>query len=74
MGRWVDAVSSNIDCYKFDLTGDKIGTLTIQYRGGSVYDYHNVPEELVDQMESHLSLGSFVHRNLVGKYEYIRSR
>ena len=65
--------SSNIKGMDFELTGDGVGRLTMQFHG-SVYDYDDVPESVWDQLMDALhsedgSVGRSFHALVRGKFE-----
>lgn len=43
-------------------------TMTIEYRSGGVYSYSGVPKEIYQQAKDAPSIGSFVARNIKGRY------
>lgn len=44
--------------------------LTIIYVSGAVYAYENVPGEIYNAMKSAMSKGTFLNRNIKGKYPF----
>lgn len=59
--------SSNIEAF-----GHENGTLTVRFKGGAVYDYENVPQEIHDAWvkdhEDGGSAGKFFHRHIKHYY------
>lgn len=45
--------------------------LMVRFRSGSTYEYHNVPETILDDLLSASSAGNFV-RNELSAYSYSR--
>jgi len=46
--------------------------LLIQYKGKNKYVYKDVPVDTFNQMTFSKSVGSYVSKNVKGKYEYIK--
>jgi len=59
--------SSNIESFSFDPDTD---TLTVAFRNGEEYDYLNVPAATYRAMQAAPSAGSFLHRQVKGRYAY----
>jgi hypothetical protein len=49
-------------------------TLTIQFRGGRVYEYYNVPQNIFDGLLAASSKGKYHHRHIKERYRYCRIR
>jgi len=45
-------------------------TLRVIYVSGLVYDYKDVPEEVYVAMKTASSKGTFLNKNIKGKYEF----
>jgi hypothetical protein len=46
-------------------------TLRVQFHGKSkVYDYTDVPQETVDAMHQAESIGSYIAKNVIGKFPH----
>jgi hypothetical protein len=45
-------------------------TLRITYVSGKIYDYHNVPKAIYDEMKAANSKGTFLNRFIKGKYPF----
>lgn len=45
------------------------GTLTVFFRGGRQYVYHNVPEEVFEQFMNAPSKGMFYNQYIKGSYQ-----
>ena len=63
----LDVISSNIDAISYDTDEEK---LLVTFKGGSSYEYFNVPQDVFDQLETAESKGSFMAKNIKGKFEY----
>lgn len=59
--------SSNISSIGYDPESQ---TLEIEFHGGGIYEYFNVPESVFDTLMSSSSLGSFFHRSIRNKYRF----
>lgn len=63
-------VSSQVTGFGYDATA-KI--LRVQFKGGSTYDYKNVPPDVAAGMEKCESVGKYLHTNIKGAgYEFER--
>lgn len=47
-------------------------TMTVEYKNGLVYSYHGVPQEIYSQAKDAESIGSYISRNVKGRYETVR--
>lgn len=47
-------------------------TMTVEYRNGMVYSYHGVPQEIYNSAKDSESIGSYISRNVKGRYETVR--
>ena len=45
-------------------------TLTIHYVSGMVYEYLEVPEEVVNELKQSRSKGTYLNKFIKGKFEY----
>ena len=59
--------SSNIKSVGYDLDST---LLEIEFHDGSIYQYSNVPQSVHTALMAAVSLGSFLHKNIRGKYSY----
>ena len=57
--------SGNVDAIKYDADKSK---LYIRYKSGDVYSYDGVPQKIVDAAHEADSTGSYVARNIKGRY------
>jgi hypothetical protein len=49
-------------------------TLEIEFHGGRVYQYYNVPKDIYQGLLSASSHGNYHHRRIKGSYRYTRIR
>lgn len=63
--------SSNIKSVGYDLDST---LLEIEFHDGSIYQYNNVPQSVHTALMAAVSLGSFLHKNIRGKYSYRKVR
>ena len=47
-------------------------TLAVKFKSGGLYHYANVPADVHEQMKAAESVGSFLHKNVKGKFEFAR--
>lgn len=45
------------------------GTLSVTFHHGKTYRYQNVPKEVADGFRDAESKGSFLHANIIGRYQ-----
>ena len=50
----------------------KSRTLEVIFRTGGKYRYKNVPSDKYDALLSAESIGKYMHRHIIGRYEYVR--
>lgn len=58
---------SNICNFKYYVSSE---TIEIEFINGKVYQYFDVPKEIACSGFNTLSLGSWLHRNIRGKFRY----
>lgn len=46
--------------------------LQVIFRTGGMYRYKNVPPDKFDQLMSADSIGKYMHKHIIGRYEYER--
>ena len=46
--------------------------LQVVFRTGGTYRYKNVPSDKYDELMSAESIGQYMHKNIIGHYEYER--
>ncbi len=61
--------SSNIRSIGYE---PESGTLEIEFHGGGVYQYFDVPQSVYNALMSASSRGSFFHGNVRDKYRYTK--
>jgi len=61
--------SSNIAGFDYEKTTK---VLTIEFKGGTRYNYYDVPEHVVEQMKRAPSKGQFHAQNIKNAYRYAR--
>ena len=45
-------------------------TLSVEFRDGSIYYYHDVPKDIHESLVSSKSIGGYIHANIKGKYNH----
>lgn len=63
--------SSNLKSVGYDRSSN---TLEIEFHGGRIYQYYNVPKSVYDGLMAASSHGKFHDRRIKGKYNYSRIR
>ena len=63
--------SSNIKSVGYDPDST---LLEIEFHDGSIYQYSKVPQSVHTALMTAASLGSFLHKNIRGKYPYQKVR
>lgn len=61
--------SSNVASIGYDAA---TMTLEVEFQGGSVYQYFDVPQNVYDAFVSCESKGGFLHQNIKGVFRYAR--
>jgi hypothetical protein len=59
--------SSSIKSYEFD---NEAKTLTVEFKAGSVYTYQNISDDIARDFHNAESKGSYLAKNIKGKFEY----
>jgi hypothetical protein len=59
--------SSNLNNMEYDN-----GTLRLAFNAGSVYEYYNVPQAVVNELQAAQSAGSYFHQFIREKYSFKR--
>lgn len=59
--------SSNLNSVSYD---DETNTLEIEFKYGSVYRYSEVPEYVYNELMTATSKGSYLHKNIKGKFDH----
>lgn len=61
--------SSNIQSIGYDTDSE---TLQVEFNGGSLYQYFDVPEHIYENFLQADSQGVFLHTHIKGQYRYSR--
>ena len=61
--------SSQIDSFGYDPTSQRLA-VKFKSTSGTVYEYRNVPADVAAAMAASDSKGSFVYRQIKGKYDF----
>lgn len=65
-------VSSNVDSIGFEPNDEgDAGVVEVEFRGGRVYHYLDVPKEVWDYRTDHESIGKWVARAIKPNYECV---
>lgn len=68
---WKNVESTSIEAVKYNLT---TGTLSVRFlHSGDEYDYMGVSEGIYQAFMASTSKGSFLNREIKGKFEYSRT-
>jgi len=67
MTEWIYVDSSNIEAVQYNTDNQE---LYVQFLSGGTYCYHDVPEEIFNELLEASSKGSFLNRVIKGTYEY----
>lgn len=62
--------SSNMAHYEYD---DKAKKLTVGFKNGGLYHYHDVPSDVVDKLGSAESKGKFLIGYIRGKFQHSKA-
>lgn len=68
-GHWTPVDSSNISAFRYDASTH---VLQIQFHGGRVYGYKDVPQNIVDEFASAGSKGQYLNASI--KHSYTAER
>ena len=66
---WIPVVSTNLSRIRYD---ENSNTLEIEFQGGRVYQYFDVPVQIFEGLRSADSLGQYFNTNIKGYYRYTR--
>ena len=66
MGEWVNVISSDISCVKYE---DGTRIMTIRFNKGGEYEYYDVYEDDYYNLISASSPGGYFHANIKNKYQ-----
>ena len=57
---------------EYTFFSEKHRIMEIKFKNGSIYQYFDFTKEYWDQLSKAVSIGSFLHRNIKGKFRYCR--
>ena len=63
--KMIQVQSSNIE----EIGYSDDSKLLVRFKGGKVYEYADVPADLFNEFRAAQSVGSFFHKNILGKFE-----
>lgn len=69
MNEWISVQSSTIARIRWD---EQASTLEVEFLGGRVYQYFDVPIGVFETFRSAPSHGEFFHNNIRGHFRYAR--
>jgi hypothetical protein len=69
MGDWVSVTSSSLSRIRWD---EQTSTLEVEFVGGRVYQYFDVPEGVFTAFLQAASHGTFFAQNIRGHYRYVQ--
>ena len=64
--------SSNVHSIWYKQGKTKLGTLSVEFNSGAIYEYYRVPEVVMHFFVIAPSYGRFLWKNIRGKYPYKR--
>ena len=67
--NWIPLSSSNLSRIRYD---ENTNTLEIEFQGGRIYQYFDVPVQIFEGLLSASSHGKFHSENIKGHYRYAR--
>lgn len=67
--NWKDVESSNVARVGYD---EQTYTLGVEFHGGEVYHYYEVPKSLFDKLCKAKSVGGFLNKEIKGQYRYAK--
>ena len=67
--NWIDVSSTNLSRVRYD---ESSLTLEIEFQGGRVYQYFDVPKHIFEELLRADSKGKFFHAQIKGHYRYAR--
>lgn len=67
--NWIDVNSSSLLRIRYD---EKTNTLEIEFQGGRVYQYFDVPKGTFEALLQADSKGQYFHSQLKGQFRYAR--
>ena len=67
--NWIPVVSSNLSRIRYD---ENTSTLEIEFLGGRVYQYFDVPAQVFEELRNADSHGKYFNAHIKGHYRYAR--
>lgn len=67
MSEWISVQSTSLSRVRWD---DSSSTLQVEFLGGDVYEYEEVPEHVFKELLGADSIGKYFARNIRKKYRY----
>lgn len=67
--NWINVTSSNLSRIRYD---ERTSTLEIEFNGGRVYQYFDVPLQIFEGLRDADSHGKFFHAQIKGHFRYAR--
>jgi len=67
--NWIDVSSTNLSRVRYD---ESSLTLEIEFQGGRVYQYFDLPKHIFEELVRADSKGKFFHEQIKGHYRYAR--
>lgn len=65
--RWFDVRSDNIEQIGYDSCCSSLG---VKFKGGSLYEYENVPLSVFESFSKSSSKGKFFHKAIKGRFRF----
>lgn len=66
---WINVSSTNLSRVRYD---DSKNILEIEFQGGRVYQFFDVPKQVFEDLLNAESNGKFFHEQIKGHYRYAR--
>jgi len=67
--EWISVVSTNLSRIRYD---KNTNTLEIEFHGGRVYQYFDVPIQVFEELKIADSHGKYFNQQIKGHYRYAR--
>jgi len=67
--KWIPVSSSNLSRVRYD---ESTNTLEIEFVGGRIYQYFDVPPQVFEGLISASSHGKYFAQSIKGQYRYAR--
>jgi len=69
MSEWISVTSSSLSRIRWD---ELTSTLEVEFIGGKVYQYFDVPAGVFEALRTADSHGKFFQQNIRGHYRYVQ--